>query len=224
MVRSPPPPAGRAGLAPPGAGSAPPDPRGLSPGGAHICYGFQLRVAVPVGAVNLLQGFGHFPGAFVHHCGGVAKIQGVERQRGSGPPLTPPSCVSWGRGVQAGGLRPTFHRADKSLEVFVEFVAFVLQIRCIGGGRTEPQHPMGRGGGGHKLTGDKFKRLWAWGQHGVALSPSPPQGPLCSPVQPAAAGSCRRFARTARPWSPRFCPISAKPAMGRGGRVGTERG
>lgn len=63
----------------------PPTRGGCPWGGAHICYGFQLRVAVPVGAVNLLQGFGHFPGAFVHHCGGVPKIQSVERQRGSDP-------------------------------------------------------------------------------------------------------------------------------------------
>lgn len=87
-------------------------PRG---GGAHICYGFQLRVAVPVGAVNLLQGFGHFPGAFVHHCGGVAKIQGVERQRGSGPPRLHRAAFPGVGGCRRGACALPFTALTKAL-------------------------------------------------------------------------------------------------------------
>lgn len=52
---------------------------------------------------------------------------------------------------------------------------------------------MGRGGGGQKPTGDKFKRLWARGQHGVALSPprppKVPSAPRCNLLQLEVVGA-----------------------------------
>lgn len=174
----PPPPAGRAGLAPLGAGSAPPDPRGLSLGGGSHLLWLSAPRGRPSRRCKSPAGFRPLSGSFRASLRWGSKNSERGKAAGLGPPPPAPlSCISWGRGVWAGGLHPTFHRADKSLEVFVEFVAFVLQIKCIGGGdRTSAPHGQGRWGP-KAHWGQVQEAVGTGTARGGPVPPAPPRSP-----------------------------------------------
>lgn len=105
------------------------------------------------------------------------------------PPRVPPCSQDF------LGRFHTSHGSHEPLEVLVEFLTLVLQNRAARGGQGCP-----RGWGGQGPPGVA---------RGVPNVPGVPRVPL----SPAAAGSCRRSARTAHLWFPQFCPVFAEPVM-----------